>query len=250
MRYNFKLLFLTIFVIVLAISCSGLSIDNNNDPEGTISLAMRSTYNGGTNLGKLFISSSDNFAGVEIACIGRINGVGDINNIPVIGWSTQTAVMPGCGYVFCEYDYNTRKTTFTRLYVEDYILNSNNEVLGANVRYQSPFTPSVYNHGLYDMELIMQYTSHQKSEHEVDYEYDDYCMINLPNDIYIPNLDISYDYPITMANMWPEIVDGQLKTKLHIGRSDDGNPPVEDKIELWINNNNIATITVRYRCVE
>ena len=61
-----------------------------------------------------------------------------MTRIPVSGWTEKVAVAPGEGYVA----YSTQTGQFYRLYVKEYTVNILNEVIGAEVKYQMPFTGS------------------------------------------------------------------------------------------------------------
>ena len=147
---------------------SSSSDDNKSDPEGTILVAMRNGIGGvsitevypdgwqrgdGVNYDAGFcIYYDDNFmgSGVMFASKGKVSGLGAITQIPTNGWTDKTAVIPGYGYV-ARYErkkYNSTtmqnelvSTHYVRIYVVDYITTTGNEVIGANVKYQSPFNP-------------------------------------------------------------------------------------------------------------
>jgi hypothetical protein len=72
----------------------------------------------------------------EFTTIGQMSGLGNITTIPTSGWASKVAVIPGYGYVArCN-------ATHVRIYVEEYILAAGtNGVIGAVVKYQSPFNP-------------------------------------------------------------------------------------------------------------
>lgn len=105
------------------------------DPEGTITLSMRNDR--GTYLDNFYIDDADNFSGGYFVSLGEMKGLGNVTRIPKHGWSSKTAVVPGTGYVaYDSYD------GFYRLFVTSYTVNSMNEIIGADVKYQTPFYPT------------------------------------------------------------------------------------------------------------
>ena len=133
---------------VAATSCSKEEIDSPStnpgndptvevpDPDGTITLSMRN--NKGTYLDdNFYIDDADNFSGGYFVSLGEMKGLGNVTRIPKHGWSSKTAVIPGTGYVaYDSYD------GFYRLFVTSYTVNSMNEIIGADVKYQTPFYPT------------------------------------------------------------------------------------------------------------
>lgn len=105
------------------------------DPVGTISISMRNANSGGTYLENtnIHIDKADNFVGAQFVSMGAMKGLGSVTSIPKTGWSGQVLVKPGNGYVA----YASGK--FYRMYVSRYITNVVNEILGAEIKYQSPF---------------------------------------------------------------------------------------------------------------
>lgn len=106
------------------------------DPEGTITLSMRNDK--GTYLDdNFYIDDADNFSGGYFVSMGEMKGLGNVTRIPKHGWSNKAAVAPGTGYVaYDSYD------GFYRLFVTSYTVNTMNEIIGANVKYQTPFYPT------------------------------------------------------------------------------------------------------------
>lgn len=105
-----------------------------DDPTGTVSLAMR---NGNTRLEYIYIDDGNNFSGSYsyFASIGKVRGLGNVSDIPTSGWASQVAVNPGYGYVA----YNGGDNQFYRIYVEDYIVSTGGGIIGADIKYQTPF---------------------------------------------------------------------------------------------------------------
>lgn len=107
-----------------------------DDPTGTVSLAMRNRDNGNTRLEYIYIDDGNNFSGSYsyFASIGKVRGLGNVSDIPTSGWASQVAVNPGYGYVAYGGD-----NQFYRIYVEDYIVSTGGGIIGADIKYQTPF---------------------------------------------------------------------------------------------------------------
>ena len=123
------------------------------DPEGTITMNMR--YNGMNTLylpgfytdygDNLFINSANNFEcrWCKISCVGKVNGLAAVKSVPQSGWTNQTSIVPGYGYVIRGYSSTEQYSkgiydVYARLYVVDYLESGN---LGAIIKYQSPWVP-------------------------------------------------------------------------------------------------------------
>lgn len=108
---------------------------NVPDPDGTVTLSMRNANSGKTYLdnSNVYIDKADNFVGGEFVSLGAVKGLGNVSYIPKAGWISQTAVVPGEGYVA----YSSGK--FYRIYVSRYTTNVANEIIGAEIKYQAPF---------------------------------------------------------------------------------------------------------------
>ncbi len=129
-------------VTMLAAACSKsekVDPDNPNvsvsDPDETVTLSMRNANSGKTYLGdsNIYIDNADNFTGGEFVSLGAVKGLGNVGYIPKTGWVSKTAVVPGEGYVA----YASGK--FYRIYVSRYTTNIANEIIGAEIKYQTPF---------------------------------------------------------------------------------------------------------------
>ena len=135
------------------------------DPEGTIVLNMLSGADGNYymigELGEIHVDAANNFRGndkssykIEFVTIGRVDGLGKVNNIPQSGWAESAAVVPGTGYVmrfmpnyyYHDGNYGT-DVQYARIYVVDYLTTSSIDEFGyatgsnsgAVVKYQAPF---------------------------------------------------------------------------------------------------------------
>ena len=129
-------------VALLSVSCSKSdAVDPNDpnaqlpDPSGTITLSMRNANSGMTYLAdsNIYIDKADNFTGATYVSLGPVRGLGNVNYIPKTGWVSTVAVVPGEGYVAYS------NGTFYRIYVTGYTTNVSNEIIGAEVKYQTPF---------------------------------------------------------------------------------------------------------------
>ena len=116
------------------------------DPEGTISVLMRNGNNGNTIIDNFIrINDANNFERssdytkypTQIVDLGKMNGLGNVTKIPMLGWATEVAVQKGHGYVI--YDGKNSTHQYYRFWVEKSTLNISNEIIGWQVRYQKPF---------------------------------------------------------------------------------------------------------------
>lgn len=103
------------------------------DPAGTVILSMRNDDDA-TRLDGIYIDSANNFAGAEFASIGEVNGLGNVSYIPMSGWASRVSVTPGHGYVAY------KNGTYYRIYVIGYIVDTMGGIIGADIKYQAPFT--------------------------------------------------------------------------------------------------------------
>lgn len=106
------------------------------DPNGTVQLSMRNGDD--TSLDGLYIGKDDNFHGNGwmIASLGKVKGLGNVSDIPLAGWASRVAVVPGQGYVA----HNEYSDEYVRIYVIEYIASATTGgVIGAEVKYQKPF---------------------------------------------------------------------------------------------------------------
>lgn len=120
------------------------------DPDGTISLAMHNKSNGATSLGQIAIGDDNNFyfkgyfpTNLWFADLGEMAGLGNITSIPMSSWASEVQVIPGHGYVaiLATHDANQefRPEDIYRIYVIDYITSINGGIIGAHIKYQTPF---------------------------------------------------------------------------------------------------------------
>jgi hypothetical protein len=124
--------------------CSDRDTPESIDPAGTVELVM--AVNGEPpNLetainGAIYISHGVEFCGgahpVKVTNIGRVNGLGDIVQIPASGWSMSVPVEPRCGYI-AYYD-----GIYYRIYVVETVSDSHGQITEARVKYQMPFEPT------------------------------------------------------------------------------------------------------------
>jgi len=137
------------------------------DPEGTVTVQVRNANNGGTqvfpdgfgwNIGDSFkrwafvIDKSDNLCCDQnaggVICVGEVAGLGNIRVRPEVGWAGEAAVLPGYGYILrtrSQDDQDGNPTpdgyNYCRVYVVDYLTSTSGGIIGATIKYQSPFIP-------------------------------------------------------------------------------------------------------------
>ncbi len=116
---------------------------NVPDPTGTITLSMRDQDNGDTRFGinDYIYINDENFGGAQFASIGAVNGLGNVSYIPKAGWSNKVAVIPGNGYIayIPKSDWYYHDEQWYRIYVIDYITNTAGGIMGADIKYHTPF---------------------------------------------------------------------------------------------------------------
>ena len=113
------------------------------DPEGTVTINMNNSAVDNYNWYDIGIGSpiriddANNFGSsyneVSFVSIGEVEALGHVTTIPTEGWSSTVAVIPGNGYLV------RHEGLFARLYVVDYIINTQGGIMGATIKYQSPF---------------------------------------------------------------------------------------------------------------
>ncbi len=152
-------------------SCEKEDVDadgstTNTPLPGSITVKMRNEDNGETKIyidrsvngcyAYLYINSANNFDlytyqefrtdyDVEIASVGKVNGLGGITEVPGFGWSSEVSVFVGHGYVvrcrYREYIYGSGEYTdysdytYTRIFVHDEIVSTGGGVIGYTVSY-------------------------------------------------------------------------------------------------------------------
>lgn len=144
--WKFQIIFWIIITSFTFLSCGDEATNPDNgqiinpdtdvsDPTGTISLSMHNKNNGNTTLNNISIDESNNFTGwsTYFSSIGKVKGLGNVSDIPTTGWASKVAVTPGYGYVACTGD------VFYRIYVDNYITSVGGGIIGADIKYQTPF---------------------------------------------------------------------------------------------------------------
>lgn len=144
-----KKLFAIIFSIAtigMTISCSKENSDNNSETIGTEVHIQRGVnhpthlYYNEDNIISIIINENNLFVrafesdNVTFACVGEINGLSDITTIPGSGWDYKTEVFPKSGYVIRK-TFSDGFSHYIRLYVVDYIKDSDDGIIGAIIRY-------------------------------------------------------------------------------------------------------------------
>lgn len=82
--------------------------------------------------------------GGEFSEVGEVSGLGEVKKIPEGGWAKTVAAVKGHGYVLrYRHSYNIYDDHFpeyyTSIYVDDYLLNTYNEIIGVVLKYKNPF---------------------------------------------------------------------------------------------------------------
>lgn len=151
-NYFFTHSLLLAVMIIGSIGCQKKETPLLPDPEGTVIVFMRNGNDGADQTSitpknctsPFFINGSDNFEGEnwKFAILNEMEGLAYITEIPVnADWTNQVAVKPKYGYVG-ECINNDSTPTYVRMYVSNLIKNSaTGGIIGAEVRYQSPFLP-------------------------------------------------------------------------------------------------------------
>lgn len=115
------------------------------DPEGTVTVNITNNGRDGEvalpDLGvRLYIDEGNNFRlyylsgnSGTIVSLGAMKGLGNVVTVPIEGWSTSVAVVPGNGYAV------RNNGNYARLYVDSYMTSTSGGIMGATVKYQSPF---------------------------------------------------------------------------------------------------------------
>ncbi len=130
---------------------------------GSITVKMRNEDNGCTKIvfgiSNVFINEANNFEvasvrgfdnndqeyreEIEIASVGKVNGLGGITTIPASGWIDEASVFVGHGYVVRwrkRYNTGTGSNVYTdysygRIFVHDEIVSTGGGIIGYTVSY-------------------------------------------------------------------------------------------------------------------
>ena len=112
------------------------------DPEGTVSMNILNNgeaFDLGDAGCDIAIDAGNNLkrgnSFVEFVDLGEMKGLGNITAIPVDGWSSTVAAIPGHGYVI----YFAVYKIYARLYVEKYLKNTDGGIVGVSVKFQQRF---------------------------------------------------------------------------------------------------------------
>ena len=129
---------------------NGIELNMSNNGNDRIFFdAQILTSNGYIEVTRIYlaISSSNNFyieenndyhygsAMYDIARVGSVANMSAINTIPTSGWVNQIAVNPGIGYII-RYGGSGFGYTYARLFVKEWLVNTNGGIIGATVVYQ------------------------------------------------------------------------------------------------------------------
>lgn len=115
---------------------------NMSIPSGNIQF-----YTGGTNDCSKPQSQWWNIStsyGGEAADIGEVNGLGNVNTKPTVGYSNSAALIPGHGYVIRwrktdNYPVSSQPYFYHRFYVKEYSINTSGGIMGVLINFQGPF---------------------------------------------------------------------------------------------------------------
>ena len=126
---------------------------------GSITVKMRNEDNGRTliwfsSYTYVYVNEANNFqargsAGnswseeIEIASVGKVNGLGSITTIPESGWIDEASVFVGHGYVVrwqrndwgSDTDSNKSDYSYGRIFVHDEIVSTGGGIIGYTVSY-------------------------------------------------------------------------------------------------------------------
>ena len=130
---------------------------------GSITVKMRNEDNGCTKIvfgiSNVFINEANNFEvasvrgfdnndqeyreEIEIASVGKVNGLGGITTIPESGWIDEASVFVGHGYVVrwqrndwgSDTDSNKSDYSYGRIFVHDEIVSTGGGIIGYTVSY-------------------------------------------------------------------------------------------------------------------
>ena len=147
----FALILMLVTLSIASVSCkkSGAASGGSGgstgctDPSGTVTANLRNDGGSVTILGgTLMISNANNFVFVtqyghvrQLAHVGAVDGLGCITSIPTTGWSNEVAVKPNNGYIVMDIDVGGT-IKYARIYVTRYMLNTFDEIIGAELKYQ------------------------------------------------------------------------------------------------------------------
>ena len=78
-----------------------------------------------------------------IVSVGEVDGLAAIKSIPTKGWVDKAVVIPGYGYIVRNEGTQLQGgyVAYARIYVVDYMYDTSGDVIGATIKYQSPFEP-------------------------------------------------------------------------------------------------------------
>ena len=163
---------------------------------------MRNANNGKTYLDDfVYIDKADNFTNAHFVSLGKMNGLGNVAKIPVAGWAETVSAIPGCGYVI----YRASTNTYYRLFVTEYTVNTLNEVIGSEVKYQRPFK------GV-DEELKPDNTSVSFSQTNEYGDFTETKTVTMLNQTIVP-------YEVASSASWCSATPFLNELRIHAGRA-------------------------------
>lgn len=251
----FSMLFLTIF-LVAGVACSkddkDPSLLANSDPEGSVLVSMLKEKEGTTivnlpEIGNFYIDEGLNFVSsisdLEFCSVGKVNGLSGVCDIPDKGWSSIVAVQEGYGYFI-----RNENDRYARLYVDKYIWSTTGmTILGAYIKYQSPYVSSSSVSNMFVDEKFRQYLI---KSFDTDFNGElSLSEANMIREVYCPSMGITSLQGIELlTNMTRLYCDNNQLTSLDISKNKSlkilsckGNPGNGSvfSITAWFDNSNI-----------
>lgn len=149
--------FMTLCLVAMTLGVVMTSCEKE-EPNGSITVKMRNKDNGNTKIefsaSSVCINEANNFQvdgdrgfgyngqefkeEIEIASVGKVNGLGSITTIPKSGWTDEASVFVGHGYVVrWRRSYSDIYTDYSygRIFVHDEIVSTGGGIIGYTVSY-------------------------------------------------------------------------------------------------------------------
>lgn len=258
MKTKFFMMMALATFLVAGVACTEKDEDPvplvNSDPDGSILVSVRKENKGKTivrlpEVGDFYIDEGVNFvsnnSNLEICSVGAVGGLNNVSKVPNKGWASMVAVQEGQGYFV-----RNQNDGYARLYVEKYILSANNAILGAYVKYQSPYISSAGTSSYFPDERFRAYLI---KNFDMDFNgILSQSEINSIQEIYCPSMGITSLQGIELfTNMTRLYCDDNQLTSLDISKnrsleifSCTGNPGNGSifPITAWFDNSNVPEL--------
>lgn len=144
-------------ILLLCVTIEAGYAQGISDPDGTVQLRLSDRINGETSFypsditsDAITLTSGHNFSSTkglwEFANIGRRDGLGYIQKVPKNGWVKTVGVAPGNGYVArIRKGYGSFGAVYeyVGIYCERWIVSTSDAIIGACIKYVSPFSPRI-----------------------------------------------------------------------------------------------------------